>query len=134
MNPKFKQKYDELREGNPSSSSEENAAIKSETDNQFYQHPGSMRSVCFAWPNGNKHSFSYIDLVSKKLDVTGEINSLTLYFRSDTVVLKGYNLGILLTHFDNQTAYLISQLDPRYVEMQEENQTTVIDITVNTAP
>lgn len=128
MNQKFKLKYDELRESNPTDRSDEKQPIKQQGENQFYQHPGNMRCICFAWPNGNKNSFNYIDLVSKKLDVTGEINSLTLYFRSDVIVLKGYNLDILLMYLDNQTIYLISQVDQRYLEAYNGNDASVIEI------
>lgn len=131
MNQKFKLKYDELRESNPTDNSEGNEAIKQQGENQFYQHPGSMRCICFAWPNGNKQSFYYVDLVSKKLDITGENNTLTLYFRSDIVVLRGYNLDRLLMQLDNQLIYLIGQVDERYIEVHPEDHAGVTDITIN---
>ncbi len=48
--------------------------------------------------------------------------------------IERYNLDILLTHLDNQTAYLISQVDQRYVEMQEDDKAMVTEIIVDNAP
>lgn len=130
MNQKFKLKYDELREGNPAKQPDENAIVNSETENQNYDRPGNIRNLSFAWPNGTMEFFNYAYLVSCKINVGEEENRITIKFTSDTVTLKGYNLGELFLGLKNQTPSVITQLDARYVSAQDHKNIIVTEISI----
>jgi hypothetical protein len=100
MNPGFKLRFAQMREGDPTAKdvdaktedSDDTATPEQADQNQFYQQPGHMRNVCFVWPDGRRLFLGYAYLVSGELKVDGEMNEITLTLSSQTLTIKGYRL------------------------------------------
>jgi hypothetical protein len=128
-NRKFKLKYDELRENEPTR--KQDNVIRDDADgNTFYDTPAG-RTICLCWLDGNKRFFNYSYLVSGELNVASDLSVITLYFTSDTVIVKGYKLEKLFLAFLDQTANHIHEENSRYVDNANESAVTEIDIVNN---
>jgi hypothetical protein len=129
-NRKFKLKYDELREGNPAKQPDEDAASSSEITHEHYNGPGNIRNLTFAWPDGRRMFLNYAYLVACELSTTDEKNMIVLHFTSHVLTLKGYELEKLFVYLGNQTASIVNQIDPRYIEGFDEKNCVVTEISV----
>lgn len=129
-NQRFKLKYDQLREGNPANKPDGN---DSEVENQFYEKHGNVRNVCFAWPDGKKIFLNYAYLVSGELNVSDEMNIVTLTFTSHTATLKGYNLALLFDKLNLQIPETIAVVEKRYASKNKDDEFTVIEIAIEAA-
>ncbi|MCE7056881.1 hypothetical protein LZF95_19535 [Algoriphagus sp. AGSA1] len=88
-------------------------------DNHFGH---STRNICFQWLDGQRAFYNYAFLVSVKLETSNKnINSLSIYFTSDTVVLEGYHLNILFDLFLFHFPKIISQEDHRYFKQDKKD-------------
>jgi hypothetical protein len=131
-NPKFKLKYDQLRDGNPAKKLHENAIVNSgvESNNQVYDSPGNTRNLCFSWPDNTRQFLNYTYLVSAKLNIGNEINTITMMFTSHTVSIKGYNLELLFFELNNQIPSSLVQMNPRYCSSVENGDYLIVEILI----
>lgn len=123
QNQKYKLKYDELREGNPTArQSDENEG------NKLHNAPSPSRTICFVWPDGRQQFFSYSYLISGELNVEDDMNLIILRFTSDLVTLKGYGLVELFSQLVKQQPSRIVQGDPRYAST--EDAYSIVEISI----
>jgi hypothetical protein len=126
-NQRFKLKSDQFRDGNPANKPD---GTNSESENHFYEKHGNIRNVCFVWPGGKKRFLNYSYLVSAELNVDDETNTIILFFTSHTVTLRGYNLTILFDKLNLQIPETIVAIEARYGANSENQEFTVIEITI----
>lgn len=128
---RFKLKYDELREGNPT---EKEDGIQGDTirpDDHRYHSVGSNRNLAVMLRDGKLESFNYAYLVSIKYDPIQEPNILALHFTSHTVTLKGYSLKPLFWDVFNNFSRIVECTDPRYAQnVADGNTYTVIEVLI----
>jgi hypothetical protein len=133
MSQKFKLKYNELRENDPGSGAKEKSEATGQSeDDIFYAQPGNVRNLGFAWGDGRKQAFNYAYLVSQELNVSQDVNVITLYFTSHVVTIKGYKLDLLYEDLFVHKSRVIHAVDKRYAtDNLEAQQSTVTEITVS---
>jgi len=124
MSQGFKWKFDQMQENNPSTPPPGNGGGK----DGHYAEPGSIRNVCFVWPNGRMKSLNYSYLVATDYDP--EQNAIILAFTSHTVTLTGHNLAPLFHDLLMQLPKYIVCVDERYAALVESGQPVVTDIKV----
>ncbi len=112
MNLSFKSKYDQMREGDPTS----NENSSSVADNN-YTYGSNVRNVCFVPKTGKMTFLNYSYLVSAEYN--GEQNTITLGFTSHTVTLTGIHLEKMFLEFMQQLPRLIEAKDERYNSLEE---------------
>jgi hypothetical protein len=130
---RFKLRYDELREGNPTE--KEDGIIQGDTikpDDHRYHSVGNNRNLAVVMlPDGKLESFNYAYLVSIQYDPLQEPNVLALHFTSHTVTLRGYNLKPLFWDVFNNFSRIIECTDPRYAQnVADGNTYTVIEAVI----
>ena len=104
--------------------------VAEETDVELYTHNSTTRNICFVWTDGRRVLFNYAYLVSVDLTVTDTLNRMALTFGSYTVLLKGYQLGLLFDFLMNHTPKVITMTDPRYAPGDPTQIFVVIEIVV----
>lgn len=130
MNQRFRLKFDEMREGDPSKDTASDQDLP--TRDESYNGASNTRNLCFAFPDGRKLFLNYAYLVS--CDYLPEDNSLTLVWTTHTVILKGFFLHILFDELMQHLPRQIACTDPRYNVTAEKEKPIVneIHITNNT--
>lgn len=122
MNQKYKLKFDELWENDPT---------KKETGEEMKQSFPSQshaRNLCIIWEDGKRMFLNYAYLISGEL--LPDDSMLILTFTTHTVQLKGSRLETLYEEF---TGHLIKQIactDERYNATVENDETVVNEIVV----
>lgn len=128
MSQEFKQRYSEMREGDPTASIKISGTVSENLD--YYVQPGSFRNVGFIWPNGNRLFLSYAYLVGAEYTINDATNHLILHFTSYKVNIEGYRLKELYLLLMEQRVKTISVIDERYLIDESRVDGTVIQLTV----
>ncbi|MFM7858289.1 MAG: hypothetical protein ACKO96_41825, partial [Flammeovirgaceae bacterium] len=111
MNQKYKDKYEELRNSDPSKKDGEKTHPQ---DTEHYDTPGNSRMLSFAWPDGKKLFLNYAYLVSGELTEAEDTHTLTLTFTSHAITLKGYALEPVFSDIMQQKLKMVTETNPRY--------------------
>ena len=129
MNHKFSLKFDKMRENNPAASESDVMPNLFGADN--YEQPGNIRNVCFVMSDGKMIFLNYAYLVAAEHNP--DESSITLFFTSHVVRLKGYNLENLYGALMFQLSKQVQCLDERYYGTQNRNDTIVTGIAIDAA-
>lgn len=125
MNPKFKDKFEELRNNDPSKKDGETSHPQ---DTEHYDTPGNSRMLSFAWPDGKKLFLNYAYLVSGELTEAEETHLITLTFTSQTITLKGYALETLFSDIMQQRLKMVTETNQRYASPEKGEKAVVLEI------
>lgn len=122
MNQKYKLKFDELWENDPTKKE------IGEEKKQSFPSESYARNLCIIWEDGKRMFLNYAYLISGEL--LPDDSMLILTFTTHTVQLKGSRLETLYEEF---TGHLIKQIactDERYNATVENDETVVNEIEV----
>ena len=108
----FNVKIRELKEGNPTAPQ----------SNRFHEGANAARKLCIVWDNGRKMIFYYSYLIAVNLELENDINCLTLQFLAHRVLLMGYNLELLFTHFLFEEPHILYVIPERYAAINEADK------------
>lgn len=125
MNQKFKDKFEELRNNDPSKKDGEKTDSQ---DNEHYDTPGNSRMLSFAWPDGRKLFLNYAYLVSGELTEAEETSTITLTFTSQTITLKGYALETMFSDIIQQKLKIVTETNPRYASPEKGEKAVILEI------
>lgn len=123
MNQKFKLKFEELWENDPSKKE-----AGEEKSKQSFPSVSHARNLCIVWDDCKRIFLNYAYLISGEL--LPDDSAIVLTFTTHTVTLKGSRLDTLFEEF---TGHLIKQIactDERYNETLEGTETVVNEIEV----
>lgn len=129
--PRYRPRYEQLREGDPTSK-EGSIDPNSEELMPYYDQPGHMRNVCFVWPDGRRVFISYAYLISGELTIDDDLNKIVLTFSNQIVIIKGYELKQLFVALMKQMVLYIME-KPAFFNTNEEQHVTNIAICTNQA-
>lgn len=93
----------------------ENFIHETKAEKELYDVGSMVRNVCFVLGSGQSIFFNYAYLVSVELTVTDQVNTLTVNFTSQSIVLKGYNLQGLFEQLMSHIPKIIVVTNIRYV-------------------
>ena len=127
MNPEFKLRVDQMRQGDPSKSDNR---FGSDGDTAVSHLAGYARNLCLVWPDGRRHFLNYAYLVGGEFIVGEDMNQITLNFSSYTAVLKGYGLQSLFLELLDHSPKIISAVDPRYAQNKSSKDILVVSMVV----
>jgi len=82
------------------------------------------------WENGEGDVFPYHSFVNARFRHGDELNVLKLKFLSDTVILRGYQLEVLLLQFSHIKPSLIQVQNPRYSGINNKDGYMVVEATI----
>jgi hypothetical protein len=122
MNQKYKLKFDELWENDPTKKEAVEEKLQS-----FPSH-SHARNLCIVWEDGKRMFLNYAYLISGEL--LPEESMLTLTFTTHTVQFKGSRLEILFEEFTNHLIKQIACTDERYNATIGEDEAVVNEIVV----
>ena len=122
-----------MRENNPThnDASEKGAAGESYA---LFGTSGHIRNLELVWPDGRRAFRNYSYLVGGEVTADSDINTIALYFSSDTVIIKGYALAGLFAAILDQTAQQVTVSDGRYLELRETGEMFITEITFGPVP
>jgi hypothetical protein len=123
MNQKYKLKFDELWENDPTQKE-----AGEERSKQSFPSVSHARNLCIVWEDGKRMFLNYAYLISGELQP--EDSTIALLFTTHSVQIKGSNLENLYEEF---TGHLIKQItctDERYNATVGTDETVVNEITV----
>jgi hypothetical protein len=123
MNQKYKLKFDELWENNPTKKDTE------EEKKQSFPTHSHARNLCIVWEDGKRMFLNYAYLISGEL--LPDDSTLILTFTTHTVQLKGNRLETLFEEF---TGHLIKQIactDERYNATLDNDEIIINEINVS---
>ena len=123
MNPNFKLRFDQMREGGPT---ERQDLPEVGGDPTRYETVGHSRNVCLAWPDGRRMFLNYAYLVACDYEPGSDRNRIRLSFTSHTVTLAGYGLETLFMALLDHLPRLITATDPRYGLTEEPVVTEMV--------
>ncbi len=132
QNQRYKQKYDELRDGNPAmpEKPDDDAQVPKQEDVNYLK-PGNNRNLAIVPLNEKMRAFNYAYFVTTEFDPNSDPNVLAIMFTSHTVIFKGYGLINLFWDLFNSSSRIVTAIDPRYVpEEQDKDSYTVTEISV----
>jgi hypothetical protein len=92
-----------------------------------YDTPGQVRNLCFVQPDGEKLFLNYAYMISGKFSPDGTI---TLFYTTHTVTLKGRNLEALHESLQAQVPKQIACVEKRYEATKGEVETVVTEIVI----
>ncbi len=84
-------------------------------DNELYDIGCAVRNVCFISEMGRRAFFNYAYLVSVELLSSDKMDIVKVYFTSQVIVLKGYNLQRRFEQLMNHALKVIVAKDARYI-------------------
>jgi len=122
----FRVRFDEMRQNHPTK--EPSSSSDKKGQDGLYETPGYARALRFVWPDGKRMFMHYSYLVSG--ECTPDETTVSLVFSSQTVTIKGRNLGELFEGISQQLVREISCADERYNETLEEKDSVVNEITI----
>lgn len=113
MSQKFKLRFDQMRESNPSLSDQ------SETDKEHECYPsaGNTRNVCFVLENGNSIFLNYAYLVS--VEHRNDDGVLLLCFTTHKITIGGSKLEELFKLLMEYRPKYLKCSNPRYSKIEE---------------
>ncbi|HRH35599.1 MAG TPA: hypothetical protein PKY12_11090 [Catalimonadaceae bacterium] len=114
-------RFDEMRQNDPTK--QPNLSPDKKEENNRYETPGYARALRLVWPDGKRIFLHYSYLVSG--ECTPDETTVSLVFSSQTVTIKGRNLGELFEEISQQLVREISCVDERYNETLEEKEMVV---------
>jgi len=79
------------------------------------------------WENGEGDVFPYHSFVNARFRYGDELNILTLKFLSDTVILRGYQLDMLLLQFSDIKPPIIYVQNSRYAIINSRDGYMVVE-------
>lgn len=115
-------KFDEWRENDPTvSKGEDNAGVS-------YPAPSQARNLGFAWPDGRKMFLNYSYLVAGECAAgNGE---MVLTFTTHFATIQGFRLDILFAELMEHRPKMITCIEERYNNLQEEGHPVINEIVV----
>lgn len=122
----FRVRFDEMRQNDPTK--EPNPSMDKKGEGHQYETPGYARALRLIWPDGKRIFLHYSYLVSG--ECTPDETTVSLVFSSQTVTIKGRNLGELFEGISQQLVREISCADERYNETLEEKDMVVNEIDI----
>jgi hypothetical protein len=125
MNPKFKDKFEELRNNDPSKKDGEKSHPQ---DTEHYDTPGNTRTLVFEWGDGRKLFLNYAYLVSGELTGAEDTHTLSLTFTSHTITLKGYALEPVFSDIMLQRLKMVTETNPRYASAEKGEKNVIFEI------
>jgi len=131
MNPEFKLRFDQMRQGDPSKPDNVSAA---DGENALYHPMGFARNLCLVWPDGGRYFLNYAYLISAEFVVGDDMNKITLNFSSHTAILNGHGLEPLYMEFLDHLPKLVFAVDPRYLQNKSANNILVVNMAVEINP
>lgn len=126
MNQGFKLRYDQMRESDPTPSTEagEETAL-------HYATPGHGRNICFVWPDGRKAFFNYAYLMATEFEPNTDRNTIKLNFSAHQIHLSGYRLEPLFMALLDHLPRMVTAVDARYALADETQSAMVVEIKVS---
>ena len=108
----------------------ENAPDKADSPGciEKYDQPAYDRKVCFVQLDGKRKRFNYSLLVDEEF--YPENNMIVLYFTSGIVTLVGIHLDKLFADLELNMPRVITCVDSRYNQLQENELPVVNQITI----
>lgn len=98
------------------------------TDISSYESHGMVRNICFTLEDGSRKFLNYAYLVSG--DIDADKKTITLFFTTDTLILKGILLDKLFDELMKQTPKEITAMGSRYSHLQENKEPQVTEVLI----
>lgn len=114
MNPTFRLRFDQMREGAPTETPDTPPLHDQAGDETRYETAGHVRNLCLVWPDGRRMFLNYAYLVACEYTPGDAKNSIHLSFSSHMVTLSGYGLEALFIELLDHRPRLIIAVDERY--------------------
>ena len=127
MNPEFKLRFDQMRQGDPSRSDSQNVT---DGDNGVSHPTGYARNLCLVWPDGRRFFLNYAYLIGAEFNVGEDMNQISLNFSSYTAILKGYGLEPLYMQLLDHLPKIVFAIEPRYALNKSDTESLVVSMLV----